>query len=95
MFLQAGAVTYNGPVSGLGAARQANTFEIGTQCDLDRLRESLKDLGCRQISHTGVAYLIDMPLEVSGRALLSRLLEAGVQVDYFRDISRSIKQLFQ
>jgi ABC-type multidrug transport system ATPase subunit len=95
LFLQAGAVTFNGPITALGAARSVNTFEIGAACDLEMLREHLKDLGIRQISHTGVAYLLRTSLDVTGKTLLARLLQNGVQVDYFRDISRSVKQLFK
>jgi hypothetical protein len=47
------------------------------------------------MSHTGVSWLINTRLAVTGADLLEALLREGVQVDYFRDISRSIKQLFE
>ena len=94
LFLQKGSVTFNGPVEEIGMARLANTFEPGTSCDINRLRMNLQVLDCHQINHTGVAYVISAPLQVNGPVLLRHLLDAGIPVDYFRDISRSIKQLF-
>src|SRR5690349_1915862 len=95
VFLQQGVVTYNAPVTELGAARQTNNFELDTPCDPEELREHLKDLTVRQIVHNGMAYAITTPLHVDSRILLSRLMERGVEVEYFRDISRSVKQLFE
>lgn len=51
-------------------------------------------MNLHQIQHSGVAYVITVPLEVTHRELLQLLLSEGVEVEYFRDISRSIKQLF-
>jgi ABC-2 type transport system ATP-binding protein len=94
LFLEQGRVKYNGPIGTLGDARDVNTFELRTPCDEKLLRGHLKILNLLQIQDQGVAYVIRVPREVTHRELLRHLLDAGVEVEYFRDISRSIKQLF-
>jgi ABC-2 type transport system ATP-binding protein len=94
LFLRNGAVVFNGPIDQLGEARERNTFELGTPMDEGELRARLEPVTAR-MSHTGVSWLINTPLDITGADLLKALLREGVQVDYFRDISRSIKQLFQ
>jgi hypothetical protein len=45
--------------------------------------------------HNGVSYVIKTGMELDKATLLRRLLDAGIDVTYFRDISRSIKSLFE
>lgn len=94
LFLEQGRVKYNGPIQTLGEARDFNTFELRTPCDEKVLRGHLKAVGLLRIQDQGVAYVIQVPREVTHRELLRLLLDEGVEVTYFRDISRSIKQLF-
>jgi ABC-2 type transport system ATP-binding protein len=94
LFLRDGTVVFSGPIDQLGEARDRNTFELGTPMAEGDLRARLEPIAVR-MSHTGVSWLINTRLAVTGADLLEALLREGVQVDYFRDISRSIKQLFE
>ncbi|MCB1802528.1 MAG: ABC transporter ATP-binding protein [Gammaproteobacteria bacterium] len=94
LFLENGRVKFSGRTGELGAERDANTFELRTSCPEDQLRDHLTRLGLLQIQHAGIAYVVTLPLQVTQRELLQLLLDQGVDVEYFRDISRSAKQLF-
>ena len=55
-------------------------------------------LGARlpiSITHDGMSFTLATDINVSASALLGLLLEAGVEVEYFREISRSTKRLFR
>jgi len=94
LFLRQGEVTYNGPITELCEARQYNTFELDCSLDLHVLRERLQGFPYHRLYHNGLSYVITTPLHLGYRELLQRLLAAEVEIEYFRDISRSIKQLF-
>jgi len=94
VFLDKGKVEFNGPKEQLGEERRCNTFETLVSCKEEELREHLRPLAPQRIQHSGVSYVVTLPLAVDGSRLLRHLLECGVEVEYFRDISRSIKQLF-
>jgi ABC-2 type transport system ATP-binding protein len=94
VFLDKGKVEFNGPKEQLGEERRCNTFEMLVSCKEEELREHLRRLAPQRIQHSGVSYVVTLPLAVDGSRLLRHLLECGVEVEYFRDISRSIKQLF-
>jgi ABC-type multidrug transport system ATPase subunit len=95
LFLRQGAVVYSGSIDQLGDARTYNTFELGAQLSEGALRERLAVIDGVRLSHTGVSWLVKTPLGTSGAELLEVLLRQGVEIDYFRDISRSVKQLFE
>lgn len=94
LFLKRGDVVYCGPASAIGKDRDSNTFELGVSCDIERLRGVLQGPSYRKIEDNGVSYVVRTSLEVTAERLLRTLLEAGLSVEYFRDISRSTKSLF-
>ena len=94
LFLKQGEVLYNGPVTDLGKSREYNTFELGCPLDEQALHECLEGFPYHKFYHNGLCYVITLPLEISYRDLLQRLLDQRAEVEYFRNISRSIKQLF-
>ena len=94
LFLEQGQVKFNGPIDTLGEQRRVNTFELRTDCTEQVLRERLAVLQPIRFQDRGVAFVVTLPLGVTQRELLRHLLDQGVEVEYFRDISRSIKQLF-
>jgi ABC-2 type transport system ATP-binding protein len=95
LFLRQGAVVYSGSIDQLGEARAHNTFELGADLPEHALRERLAVIDDLRLSHTGVSWLVKTPRGVTGAELLEVLLRQGVEIDYFRDISRSVKQLFE
>lgn len=94
LFLRDGEVVYYGPTSELGEDRRDNIYEIGApHCNGTDLRKILNDSCIRQVYHSGVSFVIRTALSMDAESLLQRLLAAGVQIVYFRDISRSAKRL--
>lgn len=94
VFLREGDVVYNGPLAGIGESRSYNVFELAAACDLATLRKLLNDPSYQRIHHSGVSFVIRADLDISGERLLNDVFAGGVEVEYFRDISRSTKQLF-
>lgn len=94
LFLSDGAVRYHGPTAEIGADRDQNVFELGTSVAIPALRQKLRGLGIERISTDGMSYIIEASLSLHPSELLRALLDAEVPVTYFRDVSRSIKGLF-
>jgi ABC-2 type transport system ATP-binding protein len=93
LFLRAGGIAFNGPISALGDAREHNTFEVGCPLSQRELQTTLEGL-TKSIYFNGLSFVITTPVDVNERRLLERLLETETEIEYFRNISRSIKQLF-
>ena len=94
LFLHQGEVVYNGSIDDLGTARKYNTFELGVEASEKTLIEALADFSYKQLYHSGLSFVLTTPLQVKGNDLVQKLVEEGIQIEYFRDISGSIKQLF-
>ncbi len=95
LFLTHGNVVYNGPFSEIGRDRAQNVFEIGCTDNLLDLRDKLKTPGVERIYFNGISFVVVTALEMSGEKLLQRLIDEHVSLNYFRDISTSVKQLFE
>jgi ABC-2 type transport system ATP-binding protein len=94
VFLREGKVIFSGPMSDVGADRHYNAYELGSSLSLADLSERLSSSPVTDLHFNGVTFVLKTSLETDYRELLQTLLELGVDVEYFRDISRSTKQLF-
>jgi ABC-type multidrug transport system ATPase subunit len=94
LFLRKGEVVYNGPTRELGEARQHNTFELGCPLTEKELRQVLADFPVEHLYYSGLSFVVTTPRSVPGNDLVRALDAKGVEIAYFRDISGSIKQLF-
>lgn len=97
VFLRDGHVEYVGPPSGiaeLDRARRTNEFEIGTPLSLEQLRERLTGAAVTSLREEGVSLIAITPRTTGPADMLRLLLDRGVDVHYFRDISRSVSRLF-
>lgn len=95
VFLRGGSVEFNGPVAELGDERRYNTYELGTSAKLPELSELCEQAGYSAPVHNGVSFVLKTPLGVSAASVLRRVLDAGIELQYFRDISRSVKRFFE
>jgi ABC-2 type transport system ATP-binding protein len=93
--LRGGEVLYNGPTGDVGKSRADNRFEFGTDTDSKAIAALGSDARIRDVRHDGVSYSVRASPDLTSQALLQLLFDAGVQVDYFRDVSRSVKSLFE
>jgi ABC-2 type transport system ATP-binding protein len=95
VFLRGGEVVFNGPVEEIGRERLYNAYELGTSADIATLKDLFRDPHVEEPFHNGVSFVIKTGKEVGAREVLRKLEESGIDVVYFRDISRSIKQFFE
>jgi ABC-2 type transport system ATP-binding protein len=94
VFLNNGAPSFSGPVSQLGADRQENAFELTCDAPPDAIRSALIGLKARVQTNRIAPTQIRVPLARTHRDVLTALLNAGIGVTYFREISHSTRALF-
>ena len=78
-----------------GKDRVENLFEIGTISSKTELLEKLQDTHNIRIEDHGQTKTIHTPMHIEAGDLLQKLVSAGVQLTYFRDISTSTLKLFR
>ena len=95
VFLRNGEVVFNGPMNEVGRERAYNIYELGTSADISAIKQLFDDPRHDEPVHNGVSVVIKTATEVDAAAALQRLLAAGIDIKYFRDVSRSIKSFFE
>jgi len=94
IFLREGAVVYNGKTKDLGKERDENTFEFKTALTLEAIEQKLIKVEYYNLENTGQEFILTTPLHVKQNDILKAFIEAGIEVEYFRNISQSTKKLF-
>ncbi|HYO65910.1 MAG TPA: ATP-binding cassette domain-containing protein [Archangium sp.] len=96
LVLSKGTPSYYGPTQALGAERRVNSFEFTCSANREQILELLAAFPVENLEQVGPRFLIHVPRTVTGNDLLLALLQVrGIQVDYFRDLSRSSRQLLR
>lgn len=95
VFLRNGEVAYNGSMRDVGSERGYNIYELGTSSDPAMLKGLFDDPRYGEPFHNGVSYVVKTGIDVDAATVLRKILAAGIHVTYFRDVSRSIKSLFE
>jgi ABC-2 type transport system ATP-binding protein len=95
IFLDKGRTIFSGTLEELYAGRKENIYEIASPVRKHDLVQQLESLGAIEVEHAGLTYLVSLPLFVTGRELLELLFAAGIEIRYFRDVSRSTRSLFK
>lgn len=96
LVLSEGAPSYYGPTKALGAERRVNSFEFICSANRDQLTALLNAFPVEQLEQVGPRFAIHVPLTVTGNDILRALLQVeGIQVDYFRNLSRSSRQMLR
>ena len=86
---------YYGEVENIGTDRHKNTFELSTPLNEKALQTKLTAIPNIKIYHNGICTIVETPITVQYNDLLKALLAANIEINYFRDISNSVKQLFE
>ncbi len=94
VFLNDGVLEFYGRPEEIGADRWENTFELVTPVSAEALRQALKTLVSACEKGPQKSFYIRAPLSTSAGALLAVLLQNGIEIHYFRDVSRSTRSLF-
>ena len=93
LMLNAGAVVYNGKTSEIAAQRTENVYEMSADVDLQDLTDALLSLRAT-VTHNGKYFIMRVPSPNDTKHLLSFLLNHDIVPLYFRNISQSVKLLF-
>ena len=95
LFLRRGRAVFNGPIEAIGQDTTEHVFELGTRAGVEELQRILAGPDLLSITHNGMAYVVKTDRTLDRRRFLAELLAQDVSIDYFRDISHSVKQLFE
>lgn len=95
LYLRKGRVAFNGPIEEIGADSGQYVFELGTKMDMAALQAKLPMQDIVAMTYNGLSYVIKTRPVLTPQTFLTLLLEQDVRIDYFRDISHSVKQLFE
>lgn len=94
LFLKKGKAIFQGDVNSIGNSKDQNIFEFNTNLSFSELRERLVAFPSLEIRYDGFIFLIISPQGLSRKKILSILLKNDVEIIYFKDISNSVKRLF-
>ena len=95
IFIKNGEALYNGSMKEFGQDREENLFELGTSMSRSDVEEKLGSPIDIRIEDTGRNLIIRTELDTDANELLARIVQAGVPVEYFRNISTSTLKLFR
>lgn len=94
IFLSDGEALYNGRMKSFGEDREENSFEVGITINEDDFLTILDSVAYTRIKKDGYDYIIDTKKSVTSKELLELFLQHDLEVQYFRDISKSTRKLF-
>ena len=92
--LEEGAVKYNGKRSEYGLTNNYHIFEFSCTTAPKDLENIFTQIPSAKMRSHGYYYSLKTDKTVSSQTVLSAFQTHNIQVDYFRDISRSVKQMF-
>ncbi|MCU0446026.1 MAG: ABC transporter ATP-binding protein [Microscillaceae bacterium] len=94
LYLKEGKEIYNGKTAEFGSERMENCFEL--ECGLSQavFEQLMKGFAYHSVENTGLVLIIRTPLYIQEKELLQHLLAQDVKINYFRNISQSIKKYF-
>jgi ABC-type multidrug transport system ATPase subunit len=96
VFLKSGKVEFIGDVGDLRNRQSScNEFELGSQMPLSELLERLSGEDViRSVREEGLNFILTTDVQYSPRSVLHALIQRDVDIQYFRNNSRSIRRLF-
>jgi len=95
LFLRDGKVAYFGPPNKFESKEGGNLFELACDLGREKLERKLLALGDCRVEEFGRRFLVRTPQGVSAKALLGCIAEQGGVVEYFHDLTRSTRRLFE
>ena len=92
--LEEGEIKYNGKRSEYGLTNDYHIFEFSCTASPNDLESFFNQIPSAKIRSHGYYFSLKTDKTVSTPAVLSVFQSNHIQLDYFRDISRSVKQMF-
>jgi len=95
VFIKQGKTIYSGEQQQFASNRNTNAFEVGGAFTITQLQQWLQSINDIKISDSGTVFIINTPIQVQSQDILKVITDNQVPINYFRDISKSTRQLFQ
>jgi ABC-2 type transport system ATP-binding protein len=95
IFIADGMAIYNGKLKDFGNNRSDNSYEFACNLSKESLADILDEISWNKIDETGSYFTVVTPTNVTVKDLLSLFVKHNVEIDYFRDISKSTRRLFK
>ncbi|RMG69391.1 MAG: ABC transporter ATP-binding protein [Bacteroidetes bacterium] len=95
VFIKNGETLYNGRIADFGADRQEDVFELATPWTKGQVEARLPAEAAARIEDRGHHLILRTPRGTGSQQVLTWLVQAGVPLNYFRDISTSTLKLFR
>lgn len=93
LVLDNGRIIYFGKPLEFNSNNHSKIAELSCNADFDLISNALKTLDVR-LDDRGYCVLIEMPDKYEMNVVIEELLKAGIKIEYFRDITHSVKQIF-
>jgi ABC-2 type transport system ATP-binding protein len=94
IFIRQGKTIYNGKQIDFGINRAVNNYEVAGSFTLQQLQNCLSEGNGYKIEDAGTAFIISCGVDVKWFDVLSIIQKNGLELNYYRDISQSTRQLF-
>ncbi len=94
IFIRQGKTIYNGKQINFGIDRAVNNYEVAGSFTLQQLQSCLSEAAGYKIEDAGTAFIISCGIDVKWFDVLSIIQKSGLELNYYRDISQSTRQLF-
>jgi len=94
IFIRQGKPVYNGRQIDFGNDRQLNSFEVAGAFTMQQLRDCLANLNDCRVEDAGTAYIVTCDVKNEWFEIVALIKKAGLELNYFRNISQSTRQLF-
>ncbi len=94
IFIRQGKTIYNGKQIEFGINREVNSFEVAGSFSLHDLQSCLQTIPNCKIEDAGTALIINVSKEYQWFSIVELVNKHKLQLNYFRDISQSTRQLF-
>lgn len=94
LFMNNGKVENLGQVVNIGKDRSQNIFEFHCSAGYSDLAQHLDRFPYHKIWYDGLSWFVSTPLTITGLDLQQHLFDRGLVVDFYRDLSHSVKTKF-
>lgn len=94
IYLHRGVAEFNGWVADLGKNSEQSLFELECRESLETISQALQSLQPAELFTRGGKYVLRTAREVNQSMVLSNLIEAGITIISFRDLTASSKKFF-
>jgi ABC-2 type transport system ATP-binding protein len=94
VFLRHGESIYNSTVDNKEVLEAYTETEVETPASRENILQLLQDIDSVSVKFQGGIYIIRCENSVKSLQILKRLLDGGVEISYYRDLTHSTKKFF-